>query len=43
MRVLEGLFESNYCRYEQAVFSELQETEAAQATSIAIGLLARPG
>ena len=43
MRVLEGLFESNYCRYEQAVFSELQETEAAQATSIAIGLLARAG
>ena len=43
LRVLEGLFESNYCRYEQAVFSELQETEAAQATSIAIGLLARPG
>ena len=43
LRVLEGLFESNYCRYEQAVFSELQETEAAKATSIAIGLLERPG
>ena len=42
LRVLEGLFESNYCRYEQAVFSELQEIEAAQATSIAKGLLARP-
>ena len=43
LRVLEGLFESNYCRYEQAVFSELQEIEAARATSIAEGLLARPG
>tara|TARA_B100002051_G_scaffold270135_1_gene302535 strand:- start:5467 stop:5940 length:474 start_codon:yes stop_codon:yes gene_type:complete len=42
LRVLEGLFESNYCRYEQAVFSELQEIEAAHATSIAKGLLARP-
>jgi hypothetical protein len=43
LRVLEGLFESNYCRYKSAVFTDLQEIEAARATSIAEGLLARPG
>ena len=41
LRVLEGLFESNYCRDESAVFDELQEIEAVKATSIANGLLAR--
>ena len=40
LRVLEGLFESNYCRDESAVFDELQEIEAVKATSIANGLLA---
>ena len=41
LRVLEGLFESNYCRDESAVFDKLQEIEAVKATSIANGLLAR--
>ena len=40
LRVLEGLFESNYCRDESAVFDKLQEFEAVKATSIANGLLA---
>ena len=40
LRVLEGLFESNYCRDESAVFDQLQEIEAVKATSIANGLLA---
>ena len=41
LRVLEGLFESNYCRDESAVFDKLQEIEAVKATSIANGLLAK--
>ena len=41
LRVLEGLFESNYCRDESAVFDKLQEIESVKATSIANGLLAR--
>ena len=41
LRVLEGLFESNYCRDESAVFDKLQEIEAVKATSIANKLLAR--
>ena len=41
LRVLEGIFESNYCRDESAVFDKLQEIEAVKATSIANGLLAR--
>ena len=41
LRVREGLFESNYCRDESAVFDKLQEIEAVKATSIANGLLAR--
>ena len=40
LRVLEGLFESNYCRDESAVFDKLQEFEAVKATSISNGLLA---
>jgi hypothetical protein len=40
LRVLEGLFESNYCRDQSAVYDELQEIEAVKATSIANGLLA---
>ena len=40
LRVLEGLFESSYCRDESAVFDKLQEIEAVKATSIANGLLA---
>ena len=41
LRFLEGIFESNYCRDESAVFYKLQEIEAVKATSIANGLLAR--
>ena len=41
LRVLEGIFESNYCRDQLAVFDKLQEIEAVKATSIANGLLAR--
>ncbi len=40
LRVLEGLFESNYCRDKSAVYNELQEIEAVKAISIANGLLA---
>ena len=43
LRVLEGLFESNYCRDDSAVFDELQEIEGVKATSIAKRLLASYG
>jgi 4-hydroxy-tetrahydrodipicolinate synthase len=40
LRVLEGLFESNYCRDGSAVFDKLQEVESVKAISTAKGLLA---